>query len=175
MAAALAAFAGQAAVVYKWTDDHGLVHYSDQPVPGAQKIVTASSSRSNGSGASAGAASPAAPSAKKPTASAINYTQFAITSPSPEQTYFGDEIVSVSLALQPALKEGQSITWHLNGKQLDDQGPGTTQFTLQSLERGAYVIAATILDQNTGESLSSETVNFYVRQPSVLSPQRKKP
>ena len=40
MLASLAAFAGQAAVIYKWTDAQGVVHYSDQPVPGAQKIYT---------------------------------------------------------------------------------------------------------------------------------------
>ena len=43
MLACLATFAGQAAVVYKWTDADGVVHYSDQPVPGAEKIYTASS------------------------------------------------------------------------------------------------------------------------------------
>ena len=40
MLVALASFAGQAAVVYKWTDSDGVVHFSDQPVPGAEKITT---------------------------------------------------------------------------------------------------------------------------------------
>ncbi len=39
-ALALAAipFAVHAAIVYKWTDADGVVHFSDQPVPGAEKI-----------------------------------------------------------------------------------------------------------------------------------------
>jgi hypothetical protein len=40
----LTVFAGslavQAAVVYRWVDADGVVHFSDQPVPGAEKIVT---------------------------------------------------------------------------------------------------------------------------------------
>jgi hypothetical protein len=35
--AAFAAFAAQAAVIYKWTDANGVVHYSDQPVPGSRE------------------------------------------------------------------------------------------------------------------------------------------
>jgi hypothetical protein len=175
LVASLAAFAGQAAVVYKWTDADGVIHYSDQPIPGAEKIFTATSS-------SAGAAASARPNAdpqnlvpKKSASAALAYNQFAITSPSADQTFFGDELIGVHLDLDPGLKADQSITWHLNGKQLDDQGPTTTQFALPHLDRGIYVIAATITDQKTGESLSTDSVSFFVRQPSELSPQHQKP
>jgi hypothetical protein len=160
-------------VVYKWVDSDGVVHFSDQPVPGAEKIFTAGS-------AGAGAAtrpSPdqQSPDAKKASAGALTYSQFAITSPSADQTFFGDELIGVHLALEPSLKADQAITWHLNGKQLDDQGPTTTQFALPHLDRGTYVIAATITDQKTGESMSTDSINFFVRQPSELAPQHQKP
>jgi hypothetical protein len=167
--ASLAAFAGQAAVVYKWTDADGLVHYSDQPVPGAQKIYTATSTTATAT--AAGTAAPDANGAGSPkAASALGYTQFSITSPTPEQTYFGDEVVGVHLALEPELKADQTITWHLNGKQLE-QSPTSTEFGLPHLDRGTYIIAATITDQNSGESRTSEGVTFYVRQPTALGPQ----
>ena len=105
----------------------------------------------------------------------MNYTQFAITSPNADQTFFGDEMIGVHLALAPGLKPNQIITWHLNGKQLSDQPPDATSFVIPRLDRGAYVIAATITDQETGESLTTDSVNFYVRQPSELSPQHQKP
>src|ERR1700733_1931752 len=38
----LVPFAAQALVVYKWTDAQGVVHLSDQPVPGAEKVFTSS-------------------------------------------------------------------------------------------------------------------------------------
>jgi uncharacterized protein DUF4124 len=172
--ASLAAFAGQAAVVYKWTDSDGVVHYSDQSVPGAEKIFTATSSSAAAAANVRPNADPQAAAPKK-ASGALTYNQFAITSPASDQTFFGDELIGVHLDLDPGLKADQTITWHLNGKQLDDQGPTTTQFALPHLERGTYVIAATITDQKTGESLSTDSINFFVRQPSELSPQHQKP
>src|SRR5580658_8447991 len=161
--AGLAAFGGQAAVVYKWTDADGVVHYSDQSVPGAEKIYTAG-------GTSAATDSSPAPGTKKE--AALGYATFAIISPTPEQTFFGDEVVAVNLSLEPALKPEQTITWHLNGKELEDT---SLHFALPHLDRGAYVIAATVTDQASGESRTSDSVTFYVRQPSELSPQHKNP
>jgi hypothetical protein len=173
--ASLAAFAGQAAVVYKWTDSDGVIHFSDQPVPGAEKIFTAGSPTTGGAVSSSRAATPGAPVPKKTAAPGLEYSQFSITSPVPDQTFFGDDVISVHLALVPGLKPDQTITWHLNGKQLDDQGSSATQFTLPHLDRGVYAIAATITDQKSGESLSTDSVSFFVRQPSELAPQHKKP
>jgi len=170
--ATLAAFAGQAAVVYKWTDADGVVHYSDQPVPGAERIVTAGKS-SAGPASSSGAAS-GTPAAKKPTVPGLNYSQFAITSPVPDQTFFGDEVIGARLALTPDLKPNQTITWHLSGKELDE-GANLTQFSLPHLDRGVYVIAATLTDQTTGASQTTDSVSFFVRQPSLLSPAHQKP
>jgi hypothetical protein len=174
--AGLAAFAGQAAVVYKWTDTDGVIHYSDQPVPGAEKIFTAGSPSTGGSVSSTRPANPGAPSPpRKNVAPGLNYGRFSITSPVPDQTFFGDDVISVHLALEPGLKPGQTVTWHLNGRQLDDQAPTATQITLPHLDRGTYAVAATVTDQNTGESSSTDSVSFFVRQPSELSPQHKKP
>ena len=176
MLATLAAFAGQAAVVYKWKDSDGVVHYSDQPVPGAQKIYTAT-------GGETGASSRARPNPdaqdnsgqrEAPTA-VLGYTEFGIASPVPDQTFFGDEPINVGLRVNPGIKPNHNLAWHLNGKEIQDQGPNATQFILPHLDRGTYVIAATLSDPQTGESRSTESVTFFVRQPSALSPQHQKP
>ncbi len=160
--------AAQAAAVYKWTDENGVVHYSDQPAPGAEKIFTGTTNVS-ASGAPSAAATPQRP------APAARESTFAITSPTPEQSFFGDEVITVHLTMEPALNSNQSITWHLNGKELDDQSPTSIQFTLQGLERGTYVIAATVVDRGSGESRNTGGVTFYVRQPSIHSPQHRNP
>ena len=175
MLAALAAFAGQAAVVYKWTDSDGGIHYSDQPVPGAQKIYTSTSSATGGAASSARATTDSEETGVKKPTPGLGYTEFSIASPAPDQTFFGDEAINVNLALSPGLKPPQTITWHLNGKQLGDLGPTSTQFSLPRLDRGTYSIAATITDPETGESQSTGSVNFFVRQPSALAPQHQKP
>jgi hypothetical protein len=168
----LAACATDAAVIYKWTDADGVIHYSDQAVPGAQKIVT-SSSAANGIGGRSPAAANAAPN--KAQASAAGPSVLAIESPAQDQVFFADEIVPVRLRLDPGLTENQSITWHLNGKQLDDQGTDSMGFALQSLPRGTYAIAATVTDLITGAGQSTDSVTFYVRQPSELGPQHRRP
>jgi hypothetical protein len=168
-----AACAADAAVIYKWTDADGVVHYSDTAVPGAEKIVTSSGS-SNGIGGGTHAPAAAATGRKAPS-SRIEYASFAIESPAKEQAFFGDELVPVRLRLEPDLQPNQAISWYLNGAVLSDQAPTARSFTLQSLSRGTYQISATITDTVTGESQSSDGVTFYVRQPSELSPQHRKP
>jgi hypothetical protein len=165
----LAAFTVQGAVIYKWVDADGVVHYSDQASPGAEKIVTAGGSSSP---ASSGARNPPGATAQPTQRSAggLNYAEFSITSPASEQTFFGDDVVAVHLNLNPALRPNQTITWHLNGKQLDFP-PNAVSFALPRLDRGTYALAATITDQQTSESETSNSVTFFVRQPSALSPQ----
>jgi hypothetical protein len=173
----LAAFAVQAAVVYKWVDADGVVHFSDQPSPGAEKIFTSSSSAVRTASPSVAATpsqhSPAGgPQAPKRGQSGLGYSDFSVDSPANDQTFFGDDVVGVHLSLTPSLKSNQSITWHLNGKQLD-YSPDAVSFSLPRLDRGTYALAATITDQQTGESQNSNSVTFYVRQPSALAPQHK--
>jgi hypothetical protein len=169
----VAACVADAAVVYKWTDADGVVHYSDQPIPGAEKIVTSSNS-SNGIGVGA-VRGPSVAATSKKAPSRIDYTSFAIESPAKEQAFFGDDIIPVRLRLDPELKPNQTISWYLNGNPLTDQAPTSRSFTLQSLSRGTYQISATLTDTLSGETQNSEDVTFFVRQPSELSPQHRKP
>ena len=166
-------------MVYKWTDPNGLVHYSDQPVPGAEKILTGVSSARSAPFAAAAKTAPAAkavPALKSKKDPANKATrEILITSPTPEQTFLGGEPVPFHLSLNPDLKDGQTITWNLNGKTLDDQPNDAVAFTLVDLDRGSYSVFATVTNSDTGESQTSAPVNFNVHQPSTLSPLRKKP
>jgi Domain of unknown function (DUF4124) len=170
--AALATCAGQAATVYKWTDSDGVVHYSDQAVPGAEKITTAGGLSSGKASAARapgnfGAINLAPP--RKDGVQGLGYTQASITSPTADQTFFGDETVGVQLLLEPTLKLGHTISWRLNGREVEI-GPTETQFSLPHLDRGTYALAAVIMDPQSGESQSTASVSFFVRQPTALSP-----
>ena len=118
----------RAAVVYKWTDADGVVHFSDQPVPGAEKIVT-------GSGSSRGilnTAAPGAPAAETPKAATrLDSTRISIASPTPDQTFSGSEVMNASAAVDPELQPGGpiSISWSLNGAPVAE-AEGATHFTL---------------------------------------------
>lgn len=167
----LTAVTAQSAVIYKWTDANGVVHYSDQPVPGAEKIVTAGKASLNSYSGAASTANgqPVKPGTATPAPAAVT-----ITSPQPEQNFFNDEPINVSLSLK-ALTPDQSVTWHLNGKELTDQTPSTTEFALPNPGRGTFAIAATITNQATGDVQTTPSVTFYVHEPSLLSPQHRNP
>jgi len=165
-----ATFAAGAAVVYKWTDADGVVHYSDQAVPGAEKMVTSSGS-SNGIGGSARSSSTGSNSARPATGvpTALPQEKMVIQSPATDQVFFGDDSVPVRLDLEPALKPTQTIIWALNGKTLDDQA-NQTAFSLNPLPRGTYSLTATVSDPATGSAQVTASVTFNVRQPSELAP-----
>jgi hypothetical protein len=166
-----ASFAAHGAVIYKWTDADGVVHFSDQPVPGAEKITVGQAPLYGTPKAQS-----AAPQPKKPPTPAkapqlhLGYTDIRIASPAAEKTFF-DEPIPVSLTLNPGLSQEHAITWFLNGSPLDQS---TTSFTIPYLDRGTYTLYATITDSATQESTNSDPVTFYVRQPSVLAPQYPK-
>ena len=168
----LAAFAGNAAVVYKWTDADGVVHFSDQPVPGAEKLEVGMGSTRTGT--TFGEKLPAPKTAEKtvPTKPS-DYTSFSLSSPSPEQTFFNDDIVTAHLNLDPGLLPNHTITWYLDGSALTDQSPDAVTVILRGLPRGTYTVSATVFDSQSQESRNSEIVTFYMREPSALSPQHK--
>lgn len=165
-----AAAAAGATVIYKWVDADGVVHYSDQEVPGAEKIIISPGS-SNGIGGPTRAPSRTAP---PKAAKRLAFSLFAIESPAKEQVFFGDEPVAVRLGLEPGLQPQQQISWKLNGEPLSDQGPTSVSFVLPTLARGTYVLSATVTDAGTGESQTADSVTFYVRQPSDLEPLRRR-
>jgi Domain of unknown function (DUF4124) len=156
-----------AAVIYKWTDADGVVHFSDQPQPGAEKIITKTTNLSHYSQIPAArGTAPARPAAG---ASVQDYAAFEIDAPQADQT-FNESTVTVRLHLQPALKPNHSISLYLNGKLLENQPTDSVIFTLTDLDRGSYTLNASVSDQVSGDSRSTATVTFYVHQTGVLSP-----
>jgi Domain of unknown function (DUF4124) len=167
----MGALAARATAIYKWTDADGVVHYSDHAPPGAERVVIVSGAvTGTGGGISTGAPSAAgkAPPAKGHAAI------LSILSPRQDQVFFNDEVVSIHADLAPELQPNQELTWNLNGSPLTEQGPNALAFSLPTLARGTYTLSATVTDTATGESQTANSVTFYVRQPSELSPIRKK-
>lgn len=156
-----------AATVYKWTDADGVVHYSDQPMPGAERVQTAPSPSRAGPAASTIAPKPATKPVKQPH---LGYSVVSIYAPAPEQAFFS-EPVTARLNLEPELNPNHTLTWTLNGATVPAAVPNATEITFEQLERGTYTVQATITDQESGESTSSDPVVFYVHMPSVFSPQ----
>ncbi|MDE1922009.1 MAG: DUF4124 domain-containing protein [Gammaproteobacteria bacterium] len=158
-----------AAVIYKWTDASGIIHYADQPVPGAQRIEIVADVPTHGTPSPP--AETAAPSRPSAPPAVVPYTAFAITSPAPEQAFVSID-VPVQLSLQPKLQPAHALVWTLNGSTLTADA-GLTSFSLADLPRGAYTLSAAIVDRASGTTQNSASVIFYVHRPSLLMPHHK--
>ena len=114
-----AAFAGNAAVIYKWTDG-AMSQVAKQCVPGAEKIEVGAAPRVGTFGEKP--PPPPGRTAEKPNPTKpADYTQFVLSAPAPEQVFFNDEPVNAHLNLDPGLLPNHVITWYVNGSALGDQ------------------------------------------------------
>jgi hypothetical protein len=158
-----------AADVWRWKDANGVTHYSDQPVPGAER-VTSTSSRQPSSAPMQLPDAQQAP-AQQPTA----YTRCEVTSPQDDATFFAVNSMDVAVAVEPALRPEHRLKVYLNGVARTDWPAGTLNYTLGDLNRGSYKLEVVVVDQNQRPLCNSSTSRFYIRQPSVLSPARQAP
>jgi hypothetical protein len=151
---------------WMWTDDEGVVHYSDRPQPGAELIVLdepntsqslSTRSRSTSSNADAEPADD--------TAGPIRYDSLEVASPGAEETLWNIEgVLNVSLSLNPALQPGHQVRIYFDGT---PQMVAGTSFQLQNVYRGVHNLQAEVLDETGTMMIRSRTNRFYVQQSTV--------
>lgn len=157
------ATAGEA---YVWTDDEGVVHYSDRPVPGARKIELAEPNtgqspapRRSGEAGDEAADEPAADDAP------FRYETLEVASPGAEETLWNiGGVLNVSLALNPPLQQGHQVRVYFDGNARIVPG---TSFQLNEVWRGVHNVQAEIIDETGKMLIRSRTNRFYVQQNSV--------
>jgi hypothetical protein len=165
LALAAPAFAGQ--TVYKWVDEKGVTHFSDQPVAGAEKVELSSGPNR--------AASPApaytTPAPQEPPAKAgPTYSRFVIESPQEDQSIVNTGgKVTVQVAATPAIDGAHSVTLYLDGARVSDFNPNGTSHEFSNMPRGTHTVKAVVSD---GGRKIQETpaVTFHVRQESAAQP-----
>ncbi|MGB5332385.1 MAG: DUF4124 domain-containing protein [Woeseiaceae bacterium] len=151
---------------YKWTDAEGVVHYSDRPEPGSERVDLGSSTGGQRQAASPGPTS-ASPSdaAANEAATPFRYTSLEVSAPAPEETLWNIEgILNVSLALNPALQPNHEVRVYFDGVAQSVDG---TNFQLQEVYRGVHNIQAEILDETGTLMIRSLPNRFYVQQNTV--------
>jgi Domain of unknown function (DUF4124) len=148
--------------VYKWVDENGVVHYSDQPHENAQKIRV-------GEPQTYKAGQYADPGAGDSAASQVSY-KCAVTSPADQQTFTNTDAVGVGAQVDPALHADTPIFVMLDGRMLTDQPTDALQFTLKGLERGEHNLSVVVRDAGGKVACASPPVTFFVRLPSVFAP-----
>jgi hypothetical protein len=163
--------AATAAETWKWKDANGVVHYSDQPAPGAERIEvvvpkpSSSTPRQAAEAAPRAAAAAASPDANQP--ANVPYTRCVITAPDSEETFNATTSVTVGLLVEPVLQTGHHIEVLLDGSAAQDWPPTAVSHTLKDLQRGSHTLSARVLNADGGTACAGPTLNFHVRLPTV--------
>ncbi|HSY45456.1 MAG TPA: DUF4124 domain-containing protein [Steroidobacteraceae bacterium] len=159
-----------AATVYKWVDENGVVHYSDQPHPNAEKLQVKDAQTFPHSSPSVAPSAAGAP--PPPTAQRVGpaYQGCAVVQPTDQQDFMNVDALTISVQTDPGLKPGDQIFVNLDGAPLNNGKPTGGQFSLSPVDRGTHTVAAQIRDSDGTVLCQTPTVSFSVHQPSLLNP-----
>ena len=150
------------AEAYMWTDEEGVVHYSDRPEPGATIIDLGERSHSRPQPTTTSTPTTAPESSEQ---TAPGYTSIQITSPGPEETLWNIEAtLNVSLVLTPALMPGHQVRAYFDGTPQIVSG---TSFQLDEVYRGVHNLQVEVIDANGKLMIRSLPNRFYVQQNTV--------
>ena len=151
------------AQAYKWTDEDGIVHYSDRPQEGAVEVQLLSSGirprtapvqtvfRANRDDA--------------PEPELFRYQSLSVLSPASEETLWNiGGVLSVTLDISPALQSGHLLNVYFDGVPITVT---TANFQIEEVYRGAHNLQVEILDQTGRLMIRSEASRFYVQQTSI--------
>jgi len=156
-----------ATTVYKWVDEDGVIHYSDQPHPNAQKIevqgVQTYSSRA------AAVRGPAA--ADDSTAPFSNpYKGCAVAQPLDQQNLPNAHSVFIRVVADPMPRGDDRVFITMDGQALNGGQPTGLSFNVAEVDRGEHSVQAQIRGPENQVLCQTPTITFSVSQPNLLGP-----
>lgn len=155
-----------AGTVYKWVDESGVVHYSDQPHPNAQKIQVQQAQTYKASAGPAASPAPPAPAA----AAQTGYRGCAVVEPQADQTFANLDSLTVVVQTDPPLHAGDQIFVTYDGQPLNGNSSTGGRFTISPVDRGTHTLQALVRDSDGTVVCQAPGVTFNVHQASVLNP-----
>lgn len=175
----LVTHAAVAADVYRYVDEKGNTVFTDQPRPGALRMVVEPAPATSVVVPVLPAApqAPAKAPSKPGSETFAGYTDLRITQPAPNEALVntvGD--VDVSLNLHPPLRAdlGHGLTVLLDGAPVA-QNSTRMNLVLNNVDRGEHVLEAYVLDGAGAVLIQSAPVRFSLQRPSLLQPGRQLP
>lgn len=162
--AAVPATAGQA--VWKWVDEKGVTHFSDQPVPGATKMELNS----------APASSTPAPTYTPPPSTSTRpigpaYSRFVIESPQQDEAIINTGgKVTVRIASTPAIAQDHVVYLYMDGALVQDFPSGAMSHEFSDVPRGSHTLKAEVVTRQGATVAQTPPVTFHVRQQSIANP-----
>jgi len=151
------------AEAYRWVDDDGIVHYSDKPREGAERVILPSDNRVTRRQTPAPAAQPQTDQQTAPTA--FSYESLTVATPAAEETLWNIEgVLSVSLDIRPQLQSGHQVRVYFDGNERMVSG---TSFQIEEVYRGVHNLQAEVVDATGKLMIRSVPNRFYVQQNTI--------
>ena len=162
---ALTSQAAEKKKLYKWVDENGNIHYSDEPHQGAEEIEIKE-----------------VPTVKMKTpelnlpkiidpldagdkaAVRIDYYQtMALSEPSDDGVIRNNAgVITLTASLNPSLQEGHQIRFFLDGKPVSSDDPKALSATVEKAEFGEHSANFIVLDDKGNQLQASETIRFHL-------------
>jgi hypothetical protein len=161
----VACTAAFSATVYKWVDENGVTHYSDQPHENAQKVTI---SQPQTYPAQRGFSPAASSSPDKPAAK--TYTSCSVSQPTADQTFQNTTSVAVAAQSSPAPNGGDQMVLLLDGAKVANFPASGGSYTIDPIDRGQHSLQAVVQDSSGKPICQSTPVSFTVLQASLLNP-----
>jgi hypothetical protein len=152
------------ATVYRWVDENGVTHYSDQPHENAEKVHVAAPQTFQAPAVRAPPAQTAQPRTSSPA------YQCQVVAPANDDTFPNAQSVSTSVQVVPALQDGDQVFLLMDGARVPGFPTQGGSFTISPIDRGQHTLQAVVQDTSGKVVCQSPSVSFTVLQPSVLNP-----
>jgi hypothetical protein len=160
----IACAAAFSATVYKWVDENGVVHYSDQPHENAEKVQVAAPQTYTPTHINSPRSSSPAPTSNNA------YQSCEVVQPANEETFPNAESVSAAVQVNPAPRGGDQVVLLMDGNPVPNFPRAGGSVTISPVDRGTHSLRAVVQDSGGKVLCESPSVTFNVTQPSTLNP-----
>ena len=161
-----------AAETWRWKDENGVVHYSDRPLPGAERVEVAAPNLEK---AATGSQAPSTPRPAQPAPAGFRYTECIVQAPGKDQVFNAVDAVTASVRISPALQRDHRVQVILDGNVYAAWPERALTGKLEAIQRGTHTLRVLVLDAGKKAVCEGPAISFHVRQPSVLAPNKQKP
>jgi len=153
-------------IVYRWVDEQGVVHFSDQPHPGAQKmrVEDAPTFSAPPVPSSSGARTSSEPGGPPPASCSI-------ASPTDQQMLMNAYSVDGNIQMPPQVDPDDRVVLMLDGQVLTNAASLSGAFHIPQVDRGAHTLAAQVQAADGQVICQTPQITFFVHQPSIRNPQ----
>jgi hypothetical protein len=154
------------AQAYRWVDEDGIVHFSDRPQEGAERIeLPSDNSRPRPVPAARRAAPRNNDTNENEPAAPFRYETLIISAPAAEETLWNIEgVLTVALDLRPGLQSGHQVRVFFDG---EPRMVSSSSFQIDEVYRGVHNLQAEVVDETGKLMIRSLPNRFYVQANSI--------